>query len=124
MMKMFDKQKDGKLTFDEFTALYQYLTSQEDLFKKKIDTKSAGAVDKNEVNQALQQYGFNLQSNQFNTIFSTFDESKSGSLKLDEFIQLCLFLGNAKNIFTYLDSDRDGKITLSWDDFAQWTSYF
>jgi len=123
VMRMFDKDKSGFVQIDEFKAAYQYCAQLQFVFQG-VDKDHSGSLNQNEVYEAVQRYGYNLSSQAFTAVYSAFDNDKSGALKFDEFIQLCLFLGNARNIFTYLDSQKRGQISLDLNSWIQWTSYF
>jgi Ca2+-binding EF-hand superfamily protein len=123
VMKMFDKDRTGKLNLDEFKGIYQYVTQLHHVFTQ-YDKDNSGTLDQQEVYSALITYGFGLDSQSFVAVYNSVDTEKSGKLTFDEYVQLCLFLGTAKNIFMHLDSNRSGQITLNFNQWVNWTSYF
>ncbi len=50
-------------------------------------------------------------------MMSRHDPDNSGTLSLDEYIRMCLFLQSCVRTFTAFDQQRTGRITL---DFNQW----
>ena len=53
---MFDKDRNGTITFQEFGALWKYVTDWQQCFRG-FDRDGSGSIDKNELKQALTSFG-------------------------------------------------------------------
>ena len=53
---MFDKDRNGTINFDEFGALWKYVTDWQNCFKN-FDKDNSGNIDKAELKQALTSFG-------------------------------------------------------------------
>src|SRR4051794_39392180 len=56
MIGMFDRDGDGAIDFNEFSALWQYINDWTKCFKS-FDRDNSGNIDKGELVQALTQFG-------------------------------------------------------------------
>lgn len=63
---MFDKDGSGTVTFDEFCALWKYVTDWLNCFKS-FDRDNSGSIDKNELKTAFTTFGMH-----FTRLFSAF----------------------------------------------------
>ncbi len=61
--------------------------------------------------------GFQLDEPVLAAMMSRHDPDNSGTLTLDEYIRMCLFLQSCVRTFTAFDPQRTGQIRL---DFNQW----
>jgi Ca2+-binding EF-hand superfamily protein len=59
MISMFDRDKSGTITFDEFGSLWRYVTDWQETFKS-FDRDNSGNIDKNELQTALSSFGDHL----------------------------------------------------------------
>lgn len=53
---MFDSDNDGAISFNEFTALWQYVNDWTKCFRS-FDRDNSGNIDKVELTSALTQFG-------------------------------------------------------------------
>ena len=53
---MFDKDRNGTITFQEFGALWKYVTDWQQCFRG-FDRDNSGSIDRNELKQALTSFG-------------------------------------------------------------------
>lgn len=53
---MFDKDRSGTIDFEEFSALWKYVTDWQKCFRT-YDTDSSGAIDEGELKYALTSFG-------------------------------------------------------------------
>lgn len=116
MIGMFDSDGDGGINFDEFTRLWQYINQWTQCFRS-FDRDNSGNIDRNELVNALTQFGYRLSDNFYNLLLIKFDRTHSGRIMFDDFIQLCVVLQILTDAFREKDTDRDGIIQIHYEEF-------
>lgn len=58
---MFDQDSNGTVNFEEFCALWKYVTDWLNCFKS-FDKDNSGTIDKNELKTAFSSFGMNIFS--------------------------------------------------------------
>ena len=53
---MFDRDHSGTINFQEFSSLWKYVTDWQNCFRG-FDRDNSGAIDRNELKQALTSFG-------------------------------------------------------------------
>ncbi|ODQ67952.1 EF-hand protein [Nadsonia fulvescens var. elongata DSM 6958] len=119
MMKMFDRNNNGTIGYKEFCNLWRYLGEWRKLFDR-FDLDRSGSINYDEYCRALEAFGYRL-SNQFISFMynmhSAFDRQGVRVISFDMFVQSCLSLKRMTDVFKKYDKDRDGFITLAFEDF-------
>uniref|UniRef100_A0A1B6L5L5 EF-hand domain-containing protein n=1 Tax=Graphocephala atropunctata TaxID=36148 RepID=A0A1B6L5L5_9HEMI len=116
MIGMFDKEKKGQITFQDFGALWKYVTDWQSCFRS-FDKDSSGNIDKLELLTALQTFGYRLSPETVDNIVKKFDRGEDGKIYFDDFIQACVLLHNITNSFRQIDTDQDGVVTMQYEQF-------
>ncbi|KAG9242397.1 calcium binding modulator protein-like protein [Calycina marina] len=116
MIRMFDSDRSGSIGFDEFCGLWGFLAAWRSLFDR-FDVDHSGNISLNEYTSALVAFGYRLSPPFVNTLFKTFDKRSKGAISFDLFVQSCISLKRMTDVFKKYDDDRDGFITLSFEDF-------
>lgn len=88
---MFDKSNTGTISFDDFGALWKYITDWQNCFRS-FDKDGSGNIDRNELRAALQTFGYNLSDATVTTMLQKFDRHGKGTVLFDDFIQCCIML--------------------------------
>ncbi|KAF4627363.1 hypothetical protein G7Y89_g10794 [Cudoniella acicularis] len=96
MIRMFDTDRSGTIGFDEFCGLWGFLAAWRGLFDR-FDADRSGTIDLDEYTNALVAFGYRLSPQFVDTLFRT--------------------LKRMTDVFKKYDDDRDGYITLSFEDF-------
>ncbi|KAL2924917.1 Sorcin [Bienertia sinuspersici] len=94
MIRMYDFDKNGTMSFEEFVALNQFLLKIQQAFSDL--ERNRGFLLHDEVYEALVKLGFLLDSPAFYTACESFDQKKNGMFQLDAFISLCIFVQSAR----------------------------
>lgn len=94
---MFDKSNKGCITFDDFGALWKYITDWQNCFRS-FDKDNSGNIDGNELRAALQTFGYNLSDPTVATILQKFDRLGKGTILFDDFIQCSIMLNVSKEL--------------------------
>lgn len=126
MIRMFDRDGSGTINFDEFVSLWRYLAAWRELFDR-FDEDRSGRISLHEFEKALVAFGYRLSPPFVSVLFTTF-ESKTRQLhaspnpyrngmSFDLFVQACISLKRMTDVFKRYDDDRDGYITVSFEEF-------
>ncbi|KAF4385809.1 hypothetical protein F8388_010365 [Cannabis sativa] len=116
MIRMYDFDRNGTMSFDEFVALNKFLLKVQQAFSDL--ERDRGYLVTDEVFEALVKIGFSLDSPAFYTVCESFDKKKNGRFRLDDFISLCIFLQSARNMFDSFDTAKQGRVTLDLNQFV------
>lgn len=116
MIGMFDKTNRGQINFQDFGALWKYVTDWENCFRS-FDKDNSGNIDRNELKTALIAFGYRLSDNLIQTILHKFDRRGNGTILFDDFIQCCVCLYTLTAAFRQHDTDQDGIIQIHYDQF-------
>lgn len=116
MIRMNDTDRNGMLNFEEFVRLYNFLTQVQNSFHAR-DPRRRGVLGLDQVRQALQDLHFALDDPSFFSACQSFDPLRTGTLRLKEFISLCVFLQSARKLFGAFDVGNQGHLTLDFNQF-------
>lgn len=116
MIGMFDKNQTGTVSFEEFGALWKYVTDWQNCFRS-FDRDNSGNIDRNELKTALTSFGYRLSDQTIDTLLRKYDRAGRGTIYFDDFIQCCVVLYTLTSAFRQLDTDLDGVITIHYEQF-------
>jgi len=116
MIGMFDKQNRGTVSFEDFGALWKYVTDWQNCFRS-FDRDGSGNIDKSELRTALTSFGYRLSENIIDLMVRKFDRHGNGTILFDDFIQCCIVLHTLTSAFRKYDTDQDGYITIHYEQF-------
>ncbi|CAM1507003.1 Fc.00g066440.m01.CDS01 [Cosmosporella sp. VM-42] len=116
MIRMFDSDRSGTIGFEEFCGLWSFLASWRTLFDR-FDADRSGNISLSEFNNALVAFRYRLSPQFVELLFHTYDKRNEGVMSFDLFVQSCISLKRMTDVFKKYDDDRDGYITLSFEDF-------
>jgi Ca2+-binding EF-hand superfamily protein len=72
MIGMFDRESRGTVSFQDFGALWKYVTDWQNCFKS-FDRDNSGNIDKFELKTALTSFGYRLSDNIVDILIRKFD---------------------------------------------------
>ncbi|TGZ81957.1 EF-hand [Ascodesmis nigricans] len=135
MIRMFDTDRSGTIGFNEFCGLWGFLASWRALFDR-FDTDRSGNISYNEFSNALAAFGYRLSPQFVQLLFRSYDrrgqepsaasptspappqpQQGQNAISFDLFVQSCISLKRMTEVFKKYDDDRDGYITLSFEEF-------
>ncbi|KAH9600102.1 EF-hand domain [Trypanosoma melophagium] len=115
LLLMYDMDYDGEIFFNEFQMLLEYIQYMGAAFRRR-DTSGDGRLSGDEVRVALKENGYILSDSAFQVMMRKFDRLKRGSLGLDDYIEISIFLTNLSNAFSE-NVNADGKVTFDFEKF-------
>lgn len=116
MIGIFDRNMTGTINFHEFGALWKYVCDWQETFKS-FDKDNSGAIDRDELKQALTAFGYRLSDRFYEMLIRKFDRSATGAIRFDDFIQCCVVIQTLTSSFQHFDTNRNGWITINYEQF-------
>jgi len=116
MIGMFDRDQSGTIGFQEFAALWKYVTDWQQCFRG-YDRDNSGSIDRNELKTALQSFGYRLSDQTNEMIVRKYDRQRRGTIVFDDFIQACVMLHTLTGAFKQHDTNQNGWIQLQYEQF-------
>ncbi|XP_043920526.1 programmed cell death protein 6 isoform X1 [Protopterus annectens] len=113
---MFDRDRKGGVNFTEFTGVWKYVTDWQNVFRS-CDRDNSGFIDKNELKQTLTGFGYRLSDQLYDILVRKFDRQGRGQVAFDDFVQCCIVLQRLTDSFRRLDTDQDGWIHVSYEQY-------
>ncbi|XP_043698199.1 penta-EF hand domain-containing protein 2-like isoform X2 [Telopea speciosissima] len=97
MIRMYDFDRNGTMSFQEFVALNKFLLKVQQAFSDLERGR-----------------GFLVPDD----VYDSFDQKKNGRFQLDDVISLCIFLQSARNLFNSFDTAKQGRVTLDFNQLV------
>ncbi|KAL0334503.1 UNVERIFIED_CONTAM: hypothetical protein Sradi_4662200 [Sesamum radiatum] len=123
MIRMYDFDRNETMSFEGSTGILRLGKLRE--VKTNVITvfspclsRGRGYLVPDEAYEALVKIGFSLDSPAFYTVCESFDQTRTGKLRLDDFISLCIFVQSARNLFNSFDTSKQGRVTLDFNQFV------
>ncbi|KAM9500189.1 calpain-1 catalytic subunit isoform 1-T2 [Clarias gariepinus] len=117
MINLMDTDGSGKLGLTEFHVLWEKIRNYLEVFRK-FDIDKSGAMSSYEMRMALESAGFKLDNRIFQLIILRYTEQDL-NVDFDNFVTCLVRLETMFKTFYSLDTDKDGFISLN---FQQWLS--
>lgn len=128
LMSIFDTDRSGTIGFNEFSGLWKYIKDWQGVFKH-FDRDHSGSIDGKELQEALKQFGYNLSPQLLHLLEKKYDVDKATAppvpgahapppgISFDRFVRACVVIKTLSESFQKLDTDRDGWVQISYDQF-------
>jgi len=122
LMNIFDKNKSGQISFNEFTGLWKYIKDWQGVFAR-FDRDRSGTIDDTELQSALTYFGYTVTPELLDTLQRKYDvrasvnnasEGAPPGISFDRFVRACVVLNQVDRAFTALDTDKDGWATIDY----------
>ncbi|XP_030522830.1 sorcin-like [Rhodamnia argentea] len=120
MIRMYDFDRNGTMSFEEFVALNKFLLKVQHAFSDL--ERGRGYLVPDDVYEGLVKIGFSLDSPSFYSVCESFDQKKNGRFRLDDFMSLCIFVQSTRNLFSSFDTAKQGRVTLDFNQFVYCTA--
>jgi len=130
LMTIFDTDRSGTIGFNEFAGLWKYIKEWQGVYKH-FDKDRSGSIDGKELKDALSQFGYKLSPQLLALLEKKYDVEKASAppvpgayapppgITFDRFVRACVVIRTLTEAFQKLDSDRDGWIQISYEQFMQ-----
>nr|KIR83029.1 calcium-binding protein [Cryptococcus tetragattii IND107] len=124
MVNIFDTDRSGSINFQEFEGLYRYIQDWHDIFRR-FDRDNSGLIDRLELSNALQGFGFSLPPELVAKLVKRFTPpptlgqtaaSRPG-ISFDRFLLACVTVKHYTEAFRRLDPGNTGYITVAYNDY-------
>ncbi|KAI5304053.1 hypothetical protein KEM56_006909 [Ascosphaera pollenicola] len=132
MFSQLDPQGQRIMSLANFTDMYDYLNKWRGLYME-FDADRSGKISVDEFRTALGSFGFTLSDGFVNSMFRIFEAravqravaagmgyeaARNPGIGFDLFMQAVATLKRVTDSFKQYDTDRDGYIMLSFEDFV------
>ncbi|OXB64274.1 hypothetical protein ASZ78_002989 [Callipepla squamata] len=121
MVAVMDTDTNGKLGFEEFKYLWNNIKKWQCVYKR-YDTNQSGTLGRAQLPAALRAAGFQLNE-QFCQVIVRRYASEDGSMDFNSFISCLVRLDSMFRAFKSLDSNGNGQIKMTLEDWLQLTMY-
>lgn len=118
LMTIFDTDRSGSITYNEFAGLWKYIQDWQGVFRH-FDADRSGSIDEGELSRALSNFGYNLNPRLLHIVVQKFSNSSRGTITFDRFVRCCVVIKTLTDNFAKRDVQRTGYIQLSYDDFLE-----
>jgi len=119
LMTLFDQDRNGTITFQEFVGLWNYVREWQNVFKM-FDRDGSGAIDQTELQRALQSFGFNLNARLVDLVQKKYASAGRGGVQgisFDRFVRACVVIKQIHESYVRHDTQGRGYVQLSYEDF-------
>ncbi|EEC06684.1 programmed cell death-involved protein, putative, partial [Ixodes scapularis] len=118
MVKLFDRNFDGCIDFEEFVCLWHHITEWINVFKSEPPTFASGdRLNKTELQSAFMQLNFRLSLGLCHVMIRRFDQSGDNRINVADFVRLCIILQYATEAFKTFDTGQVGQAKITYDQF-------
>ncbi|PAA90525.1 hypothetical protein BOX15_Mlig026089g1 [Macrostomum lignano] len=121
LLAFVDVDQSGYLQFDEFKALWKCLRLWSVVFKA-FDADSSGDFNSFELRAALGCMGYRVPNKIYQSLVMRY-AGKSGSIKFDDFVILCVRMRTILESFRAQNSDGKAQTSFSLDELLQLALY-
>lgn len=124
LMSMFDVDRSGTIGFNEFCGLWKYIKDWQNVFRH-FDRDRSGSIDRNELRDALRQFGYNLSPPLIELVQAKYASNVASAygpapgITFDRFVRACVVIKQLSGAFQGLDTDNDGWVQINYDQFMQ-----
>jgi EF hand len=100
------------------SGLHGFLHAWRQLFDR-FDEDHSGYISLEEFSNGLTAFGYHLSPGFVSHMYDIYDRRKAGAMTFDLFVQSCISLKRMTDVFKQYDTDRDGYITMSFEEFLR-----
>ncbi|KAK7023958.1 EF-hand domain-containing protein [Favolaschia claudopus] len=140
LMGIFDTDRSGTIDFKgeesqtgalfvlttfydaEFAGLWKYISDWQNVFRH-FDRDGSGSIEGRELSEAMRSFGYNLSPPLLTLVERKYASAPSTGygpppgITFDRFVRACVVVKTLTESFQRADSDRDGWVQLSYEQF-------
>ncbi|KAJ7090274.1 hypothetical protein B0H15DRAFT_256597 [Mycena belliarum] len=126
LMGIFDTDHSGTIDFKEFSGLWKYISDWQNVFRH-FDRDGSGSIEGQELAQAMKSFGYNLTPSLLTMVERKYASAPSvgygppPGITFDRFVRACVVVKTLTEAFQRADTDRDGWVQLSYEQFMSMT---
>ncbi|EDW73190.1 uncharacterized protein Dwil_GK16784 [Drosophila willistoni] len=121
MVAMLDKDRSGRLGFEEFEALLTDIAKWRAVFKL-YDTRRSGSIEGFHLRGALNSAGYHLNNRLLNALAHRYG-SREGQVPFDDFLMCAIKVKTFIEMFRERDTDNSDTAFFNLDDWLERTIY-
>ncbi|KAH7920607.1 EF-hand [Leucogyrophana mollusca] len=122
LMNLFDVDHSGAIGVNEFAGLWKYIQDWQRVFRHH-DRDQSGSIGLDEFAAALRDFDLNLPPGLLNIVQWKYASTTAGgrrpALTFDRFLRASVVIRQLIEAFQRLDTDRDGWIQISYEEFMK-----
>ena len=118
IMNTFDPQITGTVDYTAFQAAVKYIRDWFGCFVR-FDTDRSGYIDKRELSNALNAFGFAPSERAIGIMMRRYDKIGNGTIAFDDFIKCCVSVRSLTEGFMRFDAQRNGTATMTYNQFIE-----
>ncbi|KAF9049370.1 EF-hand [Hymenopellis radicata] len=121
LMGIFDSDRSGSISFNEFSGLWKYITDWQNVFRH-FDSDRSGSIEGRELAEALRSFGYTLSPHLLHLVERKYASPSTGygpppGITFDRFVRACVVVKTLTEAFQRVDSDRDGWVQMNYEQF-------
>ncbi|KAF8516909.1 hypothetical protein BU17DRAFT_92271 [Hysterangium stoloniferum] len=127
LMNIFDVDRSGTISFNEFSGLWKYISDWQNVFKN-FDRDGSGTIDGQELATALRSFGYNLSpfilsliEQKYASLPDDNGHTTAAGITFDRFVRACVSVKMLTESFQREDTDRDGWVQVNYETFMRIT---
>ncbi|KAJ6500496.1 hypothetical protein C8R45DRAFT_71296 [Mycena sanguinolenta] len=129
LMGIFDTDRSGTIDFKEFVGLWKYISDWQNVFRH-FDRDGSGSIEGRELAEAMKSFGYNLSPAVLTLVERKYALVASAptvgfgpppGITFDRFVRACVVVKTLTESFQRADTDRDGWVQLSYEQFMSMT---
>ncbi|KAJ1024082.1 hypothetical protein NDA16_002921 [Ustilago loliicola] len=137
LMSVFDVDRSGHISFNEFAGLWKYIQDWQGVFRH-FDQDRSGSIDQNELANVLQSFGYRLSPKLLHIVSQKYivsDTAAGGAaggmgatgpgargppgITFDRFVRACVVIKTLTESFQRHDTQRSGWVQINYDTFME-----
>ncbi|KIJ69605.1 hypothetical protein HYDPIDRAFT_24429 [Hydnomerulius pinastri MD-312] len=126
LMNIFDTDHSGTIGFQEFAGLWKYIAEWQRVFKH-FDRDHSGSIEGRELAEALRSFGYSLSPALLTALERKYAAGAASAygpppgITFDRFVRACVTVKTLTEAFQRVDTDNDGWVQLSYEEFMKIT---